>query len=198
MPFKYRILVVDDEPSILKSSEILFQQKGYEVITARDGFEALLELRRAQPDIIICDMSMPRMSGFELLSVVRRRFPHIGVIAISGDYGGSLGGVIADAFFHKGQYAPEELIQRIADVIEQSPIRPHIGKPDKAPLWVPANENNYFVITCTECLRSFPVENRPNEKDLRTTNCIHCEAELRFLSSPENAAKKSNGPKLIK
>jgi CheY-like chemotaxis protein len=197
MPFKDRILVVDDEPSIRKTSEILFQQKGYEVITAANGFEALLELKRAQPDVIICDLNMPRMSGFEFLSIVRRRFPHMAVIAISGDYGGSLGGVIADAFFHKGHYTPEELIKRIANLIEQLPIRPHLSKPDKAPIWVPAHEDGYFVITCTECLRSFPVENHPNEKELRTTNCIYCDTELRFLASPENAAKKKSSPKSI-
>ena len=57
---------------------------------------------------------MPQMSGFELLSVVRRRFPEIPVIAVSGAYetGDRVpGGVIADAFFAKGQHHPDELLR---------------------------------------------------------------------------------------
>ena len=83
MSFKYRILVVDDEPSIRQISEVLLVKKGYEVRTAGDGFEALVELRRALPDVIISDLTMPNMSGFELLSIVRRRFPQIPIIVIS-------------------------------------------------------------------------------------------------------------------
>src|ERR1700724_3811521 len=96
--FNYRILVVDDDPSILQTSILVLENKGYEVRAAKDGFAALAELRRSVPDVIVSDLGMPQMSGFELLSVVRRRFPHIPVIAISGDYEGSPG-VIADAFF---------------------------------------------------------------------------------------------------
>ena len=82
--FKYRILVADDEESIRATSTAILAHHGYEVRTAADGFAALVELRRSQPDILISDLRMPNMSGFELLSVVRRRFPHIAVIAISG------------------------------------------------------------------------------------------------------------------
>lgn len=53
--------------------------------TAGDGFAALPE-RRSLPDVIITDLSMPNVSGFELLSVVRRRFRQIPEIAISGEY----------------------------------------------------------------------------------------------------------------
>lgn len=73
--FSYRVLVVDDEPTVLQVSRLVFSEHGYEVRTAADGFEALVELRRSMPDVIISDLRMPNMSGFELLSVVRRRFP---------------------------------------------------------------------------------------------------------------------------
>lgn len=109
--FSYRVLVVDDEPAVLEISALVLKQRGYEVRTAEDGFQALVELRRSTPDVIISDLRMSKMSGFELLSVIRRRFPHIPVIAISGEYGGdSPAGLIADAFFEKGQYRPEELL----------------------------------------------------------------------------------------
>ena len=84
---KRRILVVDDDASIRKSMTMLLNAAGYEVSTAEHGFDALLQLRMAPPpDVIISDLNMPQMSGFEFLSVVRRRFPEIPVIAVSGAY----------------------------------------------------------------------------------------------------------------
>src|ERR1700751_3727884 len=71
-----------DDP--LHSAKIL-ERRGFEARTAADGFAALVELRRSPPDILISDLRMPNMNGFELLSVVRRRFAHIPVIAISGE-----------------------------------------------------------------------------------------------------------------
>ncbi|HYL95447.1 MAG TPA: response regulator, partial [Terriglobales bacterium] len=61
------------------------QGEGFEVITARNGFEALNVLRGARPDVLITELNLPHMSGFELLSVVRRRFPLLSVIATSGE-----------------------------------------------------------------------------------------------------------------
>ena len=55
--FNYRILVVDDEPLIRETSKLILGEQGYEVRTAGDGFEALIELRRALPDVIISDLS---------------------------------------------------------------------------------------------------------------------------------------------
>jgi CheY-like chemotaxis protein len=116
--FKFRVLVVDDEEMIRFTSSKVLESKGFDVRTAGDGFEALVELRQAPPDIIISDLRMPNMSGFELLSVVRRRFPHIPVIAISGEFNGTAPeGLIADHFFSKGSYGPEALFDKIADLI---------------------------------------------------------------------------------
>jgi CheY-like chemotaxis protein len=83
-PSKQHILVVDDEKSIRETVAQLLRVRGYEVATPKDGFDALLQLRRVIPTVIISDPNMPNMSGFEFLSVVRRRFPQISVIAMSG------------------------------------------------------------------------------------------------------------------
>src|SRR6267142_3315246 len=84
--FRYRVLVVDDEPSMREITKPLLESQGYEVITAADGLDGLLALSRSLPDVIISDLYMPRMSGFEFLVIVRQRFPHIAIVAMSGEY----------------------------------------------------------------------------------------------------------------
>lgn len=191
--FPYRILVVDDEPIVLQVSALVLRDHGYEVKTAADGFQALVELRRSPPDVIISDLRMPNMSGFELLSVIRHRFPHIPVIAISGEYEGqSPAGLIADAFFNKGQYAPEELFEKIAELIEQSPLRSNMKKSEAAPLWIPRNETGYFVVTCTDCLRSFSVpDDEPGDNpEVRLSTCTFCGATVQYLAEPSLLKKR--------
>jgi CheY-like chemotaxis protein len=194
--FAYRILVVDDDPKLLEISALVFKAQGYEVITALDGFQGLVELRRSMPDLIDCDLKMPNMSGFEFLSVVRRRFPQVPGIAISREFVGEVpAGLIADAFFTKGHYRPEELFQRIAELIAHSPLRPQLAKPDKAPVWIPFNDSGYFVVTCTDCLRSFSVPSDEVEKqgEVRhaTWNLLRNDGPI--FSGPAQARNKKAG-----
>ncbi len=79
-----RILFVDDEAQILRSIRRLFMDTEYEVITAEGGIEALKILQNEEIDLIVSDMRMPNMSGYELLSEVKKRFPHIVRIILSG------------------------------------------------------------------------------------------------------------------
>ncbi len=184
--FHYRILVVDDDAVIRRVSQEVLSQHGYDVRTAGNGFEALAMMRNALPDLIISDLKMPSMSGFELLSVVRRRFPHIPVIAITGEFVGAPDpvGLLADAFFHKGQHPPEQLFKKIRWLLEQSPIRPHVSKPDRAPVWIPRN-GDYYVLTCPECLRSFSIPNDAPRNVPRELPCIFCTAPVRFILGSE-------------
>jgi CheY-like chemotaxis protein len=183
--FKFRVLVVDDEEMIRFTSCKVLESKGFDVRTAADGFEALVELRQASPDVIISDLRMPNMSGFELLSVVRRRFPHIPVIAISGEFNGTAPeGLIADYFFSKGSYRPDELFDKIAELIARAPLRPNVVKPDKAPVWIPRNAEGYFVITCSDCLRSFSVSSDEASYEVCKTPCPFCGTSVKFLAEP--------------
>ena len=81
-----RLLIVDDEPSIRYSLACVLTEIGYDVRSAEDGFSALLEIRNEVPEILLSDLNMPGMSGFELLSEVRRQFPAIQTIAMSGAF----------------------------------------------------------------------------------------------------------------
>ncbi len=101
---KVKLLIVDDDESVRESLAQLFMEFGHSVRSAEDGPSALLEIRQEVPDIILSDLNMPRMSGFEFLSIVRRRFPTIRVIAMSGAFSieDVPSGVAADAFYEKG------------------------------------------------------------------------------------------------
>ena len=183
--FKYRILVVDDEPLVRETSALILTDQGHEVRTAGDGFEALIELRQALPDLIISDLSMPNMSGFEFLSVIRRRFPHIPVIAISGEYEVTKpSGLLADCYLTKGHYTPEELFANISELLREGPIRAHIEKSSNAPVWIPRNASGYVVITCTQCLRSFSVSEQDlagGKTDVQEIPCEFCNMPVQLL-----------------
>ncbi|WP_160686685.1 HDOD domain-containing protein [Clostridium sp. C2-6-12] len=79
-----RILFVDDETQILRSITRLFMDTEYEVLTAESGADALDILEAEQVDVIVSDMKMPKMTGYELLSQVKKRFPNIVRIILSG------------------------------------------------------------------------------------------------------------------
>jgi CheY-like chemotaxis protein len=180
--FRYRILVVDDEENLRKMAQAILESQGYEVMCAVDGFHALATLRQSLPDVIISDLRMPNMNGFEFLSVVRARFPQIPIIAISGEFSG-LGvpdSVLADAFFAKGQYTLEELFHRIIVLLEHGPIRPRAKRQSKSAVWVPVSTDvNYIAVTCPSCLRTFPVS-APLSAGANTANCDFCIAPVSF------------------
>lgn len=67
-----RILLADDSPHAQRMGERILRDEGHEVVTVSDGKVAMLRLEDAQPDLIIADMSMPEVSGFELCDYVRR------------------------------------------------------------------------------------------------------------------------------
>ena len=186
---KYQLMVVDNEPCIRESLATLLSSGGYGVVTAENGFDALLQLRRLLPDVIISDLNMPQMSGFEFLSVVRRRFPEVSVIAMSGAYmtGAVPSGVIADAFYPKGECHPERLLSAVAELIRTSASRASTHQKESAAVWIPRNGKDsngvpYIVVTCTECLRSFPlnVTEEPTPEVCETA-CLFCTNPVRYI-----------------
>ena len=64
---KKRILVVDDERHIVRLVQVNLERAGYEVLTAFDGVEALEKVKTESPDMVVLDVMMPRMDGFEVL-----------------------------------------------------------------------------------------------------------------------------------
>jgi CheY-like chemotaxis protein len=177
--FSYRILIVEDDATLREFGKLLLSARGYEVLCAEDGFEGLAALKNSLPDIIISDLRMPNMNGFEFLSVVRRRFPSIPVIAISGEFSGLSvpESVLADAFFAKGEYQPPQLFEKIVELLEELPTRPRVGKPNTAAVWV-KNDKGTIAVTCSECLRTFPVSKVL--KGINEAECDFCSCVIRF------------------
>lgn len=181
--FNYRILLADDDEAWLISAAALLSQQGYVVLTARDGFEALAELQGGLPELIISELKMPNMSGFELLAIVRLRFPSVGVIARSAEFCpvGIPEGVLADRFVHKGENSDFELIETIRELLSHLPLRTAHAKPELAAAWIPRNATKYVVITCVSCLRSSSVRTRDVQSGVvLTSSCVHCGAEIRY------------------
>jgi DNA-binding response OmpR family regulator len=67
----HKVLIADDEPNILISLEFLMKREGHDVLLARDGSEALAAIRRERPALVLLDVMMPGMTGFDVCQAVR-------------------------------------------------------------------------------------------------------------------------------
>lgn len=174
-----RILIVDDKSCIRTTMSLMLAEVGYRVRTANDGLSALREIRKENPEILLSDLNMPGMSGFELLSVVRRRFPAILVIAMSGMFSGNEvpSGIPADAFYQKGSCTNLLLHILRAPPQMKRPVPPPCRSLE--PLWIhrdtrEASGQVQVMITCPECLRAFPQALDGLGSLIREVDCIHC------------------------
>ncbi|SMB23525.1 twitching motility protein [Sterolibacterium denitrificans] len=70
-----KVMVVDDSNTIRKSAEIFLLQAGCQVLLAEDGFDALAKIADHQPDIVFCDIMMPRLDGYQTCSLIKKN-PH--------------------------------------------------------------------------------------------------------------------------
>ncbi|MBI4573985.1 MAG: response regulator [candidate division NC10 bacterium] len=78
-----RVLVVDDEPDAVELLTEFLRAKGYEVITASDGEEALRKVKEDRPHLILLDVRMPKLNGLEVLRRVREIDREVGVIMVT-------------------------------------------------------------------------------------------------------------------
>jgi CheY-like chemotaxis protein len=183
---KANLLIVEDDPKIRTLLSVILAESGYRVRSAEDGFSALAAIRNELPNIILSDLNMPGMSGFELLSVVRRRFPAIQVIAMSGVYlgDGIPPGVAADAFYEKGTDLGS-LLQIVEAMThpERVPSLQHSSM--LAPIWIPRNGHDasgeaYVIVSCPECLRTFPQVLDEAICSICKTDCVYCHSLIHY------------------
>jgi CheY-like chemotaxis protein len=169
-------LLVDDDPLIRKLISGQLVAAGYVVRTAADGLDALGKLRAGLPDLIISDLKMPRMSGFEFLNIVRQRLPQIPVIVMSAVAVDEMPeGVAADAYFHKNGFGFQQLLETISDLTTKPLLRtapPHL---DHKPMQARWDGDGHYIIGCDDCLREFSVpRNAYLGRGAMWTACVHC------------------------
>jgi DNA-binding response OmpR family regulator len=121
-----RVLIADDEENIVTALEFLLQRRGYETRWAKDGDEALVEIERFAPDLVLLDVMMPIKSGYEVCQRVRARpeWRHIKIIMLSAkgrevevSKGVSLG---ADLYITK-PFSNTELVAKIDGLLAGTP-----------------------------------------------------------------------------
>jgi two-component system, OmpR family, KDP operon response regulator KdpE len=115
---QFRVLIVDDEPHVLTFLKIKLKSSGYEAITANNSQEALIQVRGQEPDLVVLDIVMPGIDGFETLKQIRA-FSSVPVIILSAKEGNAdkINGLKlgADDYLSK-PFNPDELIARIEAV----------------------------------------------------------------------------------
>lgn len=81
-----KILVVDDQKSMLELLKTILERENYDVLLAANGFDALEILSHNEVDLVITDISMPKLDGFMLLQIIKSKNPSIPVIVMTGYY----------------------------------------------------------------------------------------------------------------
>jgi CheY-like chemotaxis protein len=186
-----RVLLVDDNPLIRKFISHHLVAAGYVVREAFDGLDAIAKLRTGPIDIIISDLTMPRMTGIEFLKVVRKRFPKIPVIVISGVAADDLPEEVApEAYCQKNELISRQLLQTMSHLTRKSPLRPAPPPIDNEPAQARWDENGHYIIHCQDCLREFSVPRVFHTgRGEKRTLCVHCGKVVQFLVAEQSESK---------
>jgi len=116
-----KILVVDDEPPIVDVISYNLQKANYEVVTARDGEEALTQARKEQPDLIILDLMLPKMDGLDVCRRVRseRDVPIIMLTARDGEVDRVVGLELGADDYVVKPFSVRELMVRVKNILRR-------------------------------------------------------------------------------
>jgi twitching motility two-component system response regulator PilG len=114
-----RVLVIDDSNTIRRSAEIFLRQGGHEVILAEDGFDALAKVNDHAPDLIFCDILMPRLDGYQTCAIIKRnpRFNAVPVIMLSskdGVFDKARGRMVGSEDYLTKPFTKEQLLRAVA------------------------------------------------------------------------------------
>jgi len=114
-----RVLVIDDSNTIRRSAEIFLRQGGHEVILAEDGFDALAKVNDHTPDLIFCDILMPRLDGYQTCAIIKRnpRFVAVPVIMLSskdGVFDKARGRMVGSEDYLTKPFTKEQLLRAVA------------------------------------------------------------------------------------
>jgi len=125
MQVKPKIMVVDDEPDALELIEFNLKQAGYDVVTAGDGAAALKKARSASPDLVILDIMLPEIDGFEVCKLLRRdpataAIPILMLTARAAEIDRVLGLELGGDDYVTKPFSPRELVLRVKKILERA------------------------------------------------------------------------------
>lgn len=115
-----KIMIIDDSNTIRRSAEIFLVQAGCQVVLAEDGFDALAKIADHQPQIVFCDVMMPRLDGYQTCALIKKnpRFRSTPLIMLSskdGRFDRARGRLVgADQYLTK-PFTKDSLLQTVAD-----------------------------------------------------------------------------------
>ncbi len=115
-----KVMVIDDSNTIRRSAEIFLGKSGATVVLAEDGFDALAKVADHQPDLIFCDILMPRLDGYQTCAMIKKspRFSNIPVIMLSskdGLFDRARGRLVGSSRYLTKPFTKESLLQTVAE-----------------------------------------------------------------------------------
>lgn len=124
-PQTLKIMVIDDSSTIRRSAEIFLGQVGYQVILAEDGFDALAKINDYHPDLIFCDILMPRLDGYQTCALIKKsvKFRHTPVIMLSskdGLFDRARGAIVGSSQYLTKPFTKDSLLQTVRNYALQA------------------------------------------------------------------------------
>jgi twitching motility two-component system response regulator PilG len=117
-----KVMVIDDSNTIRRSAEIFLVQAGCQVVLAEDGFDALAKIADQQPQIIFCDIMMPRLDGYQTCSLIKKnaRFKATPVVMLSskdGLFDRARGRMVGSDQYLTKPFTKDSLLQTVAEFV---------------------------------------------------------------------------------
>ena len=114
----FKVLVIDDSNTIRRSAEIFLKQGGHDVMLAEDGFDALAKVNDYQPNLIFCDILMPRLDGYQTCAIIKRnaRFASVPVVMLSskdGVFDKARGRMVGSEDYLTKPFTKEQLLRAV-------------------------------------------------------------------------------------
>lgn len=116
-----KILVIDDSNTIRRSAEIFLKQGGHEVLLAEDGFDALAKVNDYQPNVIFCDILMPRLDGYQTCAIIKRnpKFASVPIVMLSskdGVFDKARGRMVGSQDYLTKPFTKDQLLQTVQEL----------------------------------------------------------------------------------
>lgn len=116
-----KVLVIDDSNTIRRSAEIFLKQGGHEVLLAEDGFDALSKVNDYLPDLIFCDILMPRLDGYQTCAIIKRnpKFSNVPIVMLSskdGVFDKARGRMVGSQDYLTKPFTKDQLLQTVQEL----------------------------------------------------------------------------------